>query len=123
MFLYQLELKEGREKMKEWYCLFRGRKEGPYSFLELKRHPRLTPDTLVWKKGFHEWVRAGQVRELQKIFKDEKRGKGSQKKKGEERPPREVEILDTGQNPGPSFWIYVLIVVIVLLFIVYSIFF
>ena len=103
--------------MKEWYCLFRGRKEGPYSLEELRRHPRFCPDTLVWKKGFPQWVKASKIREFEKIFKEEKRRSQGQKKGTKKRPLREVEILASRQTPPPYLLLlFILLVVVVLLF-------
>lgn len=101
--------------MKEWYCLFHGRKEGPFSLSELKKHPRFTPDTLVWKEGFKEWVRAGDVRALDVVFKDEKKGR---RKREEERSlPRGTDILTAGRSLPPPFWFLVLLVVFFLLWV------
>lgn len=55
---------------RHWYILWEGKKEGPYSCSELKADLRVTPDTLVWRKGFKEWVPARTVKELQVLFED-----------------------------------------------------
>ena len=58
---------------KIWYINVEGREEGPYSFLDLKRDPRLTPDLLVrrndWPKN--QWIPIRNVKELQDLFKDD----------------------------------------------------
>jgi hypothetical protein len=56
---------------REWYILLEGSKEGPYSVSELRKHPAVTPDTLVWKVGFSSWIPVRDVPELGEIFKDE----------------------------------------------------
>lgn len=56
--------------IKEWFIIFENRQEGPYTLLELKKDRRFTPDTLVWKKGFLEWIPARLVPEMQELFKD-----------------------------------------------------
>jgi len=56
---------------KEWFIIVENRQEGPFSLLDLKRNPRFTPDTLVWKKGFKEWTAARDVSEIAEVFKDE----------------------------------------------------
>ncbi len=58
----------------EWFIIIENHQEGPFSLLDLKRDPRFTPDTLVWKRGFTEWVAARFIAELQQIFKDEPEG-------------------------------------------------
>lgn len=57
--------------IKEWFIIFENRQEGPYSLYELKKDRRFTPDTLVWKKGFHEWIPARLVPDMQQLFKDD----------------------------------------------------
>ena len=56
---------------KIWYILIKGNREGPYSVKELKKDPRISPDTLVWREGFEYWVPIGQVPELKVVFEDE----------------------------------------------------
>lgn len=56
---------------KIWFIIIDGQKEGPFSIQDLKHHPRMTPDTLVWKEGFKQWIPARKVAELKSIFEDE----------------------------------------------------
>lgn len=107
--------------MKEWYCLFRGRKEGPFSITDLRRHPRFTPDTLVWKKGFPLWVKASQVPELDQIFKEERKEEKKQKTQGETRPFSGTEIL-TARHTPPPYWLLILIVIVLLLLFAFYVF-
>lgn len=53
-----------------WYIKVDDQKKGPYSIQELKFHPRMTPDTLVWKEGFKNWIPARKVAELKSLFED-----------------------------------------------------
>ena len=106
--------------MKEWYCLFRGRKEGPFSVSELRRHPRFCPDTLVWKKGFPRWVKASKIREFEKMFKEEQRRSQGQKKKGKKSTFRGAEILTSRLTPPPYLlFLFVLIVIVFFVFYLY----
>lgn len=57
--------------VKEWFIIIENQQAGPFSLLELKANSHFTPDTLVWKKGFKEWIKARFVPELQQLFKDE----------------------------------------------------
>lgn len=57
-------------QLKEWYIDLDGKSEGPYSILDLRSNPFVTPETLVWKEGFTEWVPMGTVDELKAVFKD-----------------------------------------------------
>ena len=94
-----------------WYITTDGNKEGPLSFKDLKSHPRITPLTLVWKKGFKNWVPMGSVPELSKIF--EKRVEERNKhhptlKNGPE------SVLEEGRiGFFPSIWWVILAVVLI----------
>lgn len=55
---------------KIWYIEITGKKEGPFSILELRRDERVTPDTLVWKEGFKKWIPIREVPELKVVFED-----------------------------------------------------
>ena len=57
---------------KIWYISIKNVQEGPYSVEDLKWDERITPDTLVWRKGFPRWVPIRDVPELRKIFKDDR---------------------------------------------------
>lgn len=96
---------------KEWFILVNGNQEGPYNLKELKRHPQVTPDTLVWKKGWKEWVAIRYVSELKDLFKDEPPPKPLNDKKA-----LAVDLGDqaaltiTHQDPFHPFLWYLLIV-------------
>jgi len=60
---------------KEWFIIVDNHQEGPYTLLDLKKDWRFSPDTLVWRKGFIEWVPARRVPELKQVFKDDPEGK------------------------------------------------
>ncbi len=54
-----------------WFVQIAQHEEGPFSLAELKKDLRLTPDTLVWKEGFPQWIPIGKVPELKEVFADE----------------------------------------------------
>jgi hypothetical protein len=56
---------------KEWYIIIDDQKEGPYTPIDLKIHPKVTPDTLAWKEGLKEWIAIRFISELKFIFEDE----------------------------------------------------
>jgi hypothetical protein len=58
---------------REWYVILDHNQAGPFRLLELKKF--ITPDTLVWKKGFSEWTPARHVPELNILFEDEPESK------------------------------------------------
>ena len=55
---------------KIWYILLEGTGFGPLSMLEIRCHPGVTPDTLVWREGFDQWRPMREVEELKDVFKD-----------------------------------------------------
>jgi hypothetical protein len=63
--------KRSLSPVKEWFIIVKNRQEGPFSLQDLKKNPLFNPDSLVWKKGFEEWVKARFVFELQDVFKDD----------------------------------------------------
>lgn len=54
-----------------WFININGQVEGPFTIDELKKDMRLNPDTLVWRKGFKEWLLIRNVPELSDLFKEE----------------------------------------------------
>jgi hypothetical protein len=106
---------------KIWYIEVLGKAEGPYSFSQLKQDKRISPDTLIWKAGFPQWVPIRYVTELKELFADEKPPPSTDE---EERRKREAQAKRIGKEtialncPSPPplllFWI-----VIILLFMSY----
>jgi hypothetical protein len=107
---------------KEWFILIDGRKEGPYSIFDLKRDPRFTPDTSVWKKGFAQWVPAREVKELKKVFKDQIEEENEKEHEQELRLKGTQEILTAHLHPSYFIW-WVIIIIIVLLYSIYRLYF
>lgn len=54
-----------------WFIHVADRKEGPYTVNDLKRHPAVTPDTLVWTHGWADWRPIRKVAELDEVFEDD----------------------------------------------------
>jgi hypothetical protein len=107
---------------KIWFIKVDGQKEGPYSVQELKKHPYMTPDTLVWKEGFKEWLPARYVPELKAVFEDED-------EEEEETPLHERFKLKTVQNKDstlaiersnfPFFFYWLIILLFILAYFLY----
>lgn len=56
--------------IKEWFIIIQNQQAGPYSLSDLRKEPSFNPDTLVWRKGFQEWIQARFIPEMQDVFKD-----------------------------------------------------
>jgi hypothetical protein len=104
---------------KVWYLLIKGNKEGPFSFAELKQDLRLTPDTLVWRKGFPKWVPIRFVPELKELFEEKTPPKPIHelKKTKVPQPPGGETIALRREPPWFYFWLFILII-----FIFYALF-
>lgn len=104
---------------KEWYIRIKGQQEGPYSLPELKRDIRITPDTLVWKEGFPQWLPARNVPELKELFEE--------KEPQENEPivfrklPKEEEVIAISYTP-PQFTLWLLIVIAVIIYVLYRLY-
>lgn len=109
---------------KEWFIAIGGRQEGPYSIQELKGDERITPDTLVWKKGFKDWIPLRHVAELNDLFKDKPEGKPLHEQ--EENTPSNLlsdeEALTLQPDPY-SFLIWLLIAAAILIYVSYLLFY
>ncbi|WP_068467909.1 DUF4339 domain-containing protein [Candidatus Protochlamydia phocaeensis] len=106
---------------REWYILIQNERAGPYSIQELKIDERITPDTLVWKEGWKDWLAMRFVPELKEVFED----KPESKPIYEDIKPKplsadlmqEQEALTLQQDPYQLFlWILLFILILIYLF-------
>lgn len=107
---------------REWYILDRGEKKGPFALWELKEKYMISPDTLVWKKGFTHWKKAGKVKELEKIFIDEEKDKPIKKKLQRLKGPHLEEIIALQFSPRNFFW-WLLAITLILLYSFFKIYY
>lgn len=106
----------------EWFILINNKKEGPYSFKELKEDKRITPDTLVWKKGLKEWIPIRFVPELADLFKDENVVKPSGSTSSESISAdltQEQATLTIQQEPSPVI-LWIIILILLLTYLLYQ---
>lgn len=95
---------------KEWFILIDSKKEGPYSVADLRSDRRVTPDTLVWKPGFEDWVPMRKVLELKKVFEDNESEQDQGTKPAAPALP-ENDTLALVSEP-PYFWIIIALIVV-----------
>ena len=98
-----------------WHILIDDHQEGPYSYLELSKDDRLTPETLAWRQGMENWLPIGQIDELKRLFDHQE--ESSKKKEDIEKfvkAPDEQIVLDlpNGGGPGPVIWIILIFLAI-----------
>lgn len=56
------------EQEKIYYMVIDEQSSGPFTLDEVTLHPKLTPETLVWKPGIDNWVAAKSLPELAPAF-------------------------------------------------------
>lgn len=99
---------------KIWFVLIGDKREGPYSFEDLKDDARITPDTFVWKEGFEDWKKISEVPELKDLFKDGPEPKEIDGIEEAEAPvvnkPAEGELTMAMQEPPYLLWILIALV-------------
>lgn len=102
---------------KVWYIKFGENQEGPYSVEQLRSDRRITPETLVWRKGFSNWVPIGKVPELKVIFEDSEPAdqQGNELSLKNEYSKGELAI-DMRFDPPFLFWILIFLIVMSYLF-------
>lgn len=111
---------------KIWYVYIDGKKEGPYSVAELKRHPKVTPDTLGWKEGFKQWVPLRSIFELADVFEDEESyaidEQESLDQSKKQKPKIDTDTVAIRYEPPASFfWIFIAILIIAYtLYVIYK---
>ncbi len=104
---------------KIWFLFILEKQEGPYTYSELKKDVRLTPDTFAWREGMKDWLPIRDIPELEKLFCHEEE---PQKTKNEENVPvvegSEEIALDWGKGPSFSL-LWLLISLLLLLYLLY----
>ena len=101
---------------KIWYIKIDNQEEGPYSFKDLKRDKRITPDTLAKKKNYPLWRPIRKIVELRKLFFDDE----SFDSDGETTSiiPRDEMTLVMQADPPYFFW-WLLIAMVLVAYIMY----
>ena len=57
-----------QESATQYYMVIDEKSTGPFTLDEVTLHPKLTPETLVWKPGLENWVPAQTLPELLPAF-------------------------------------------------------
>lgn len=106
--------------MKKWYIRIVENVEGPYSFEDLKRDVRITPDTPIWAEGFEKWQLARDVPELDALFFDEEKVKSDENEIDESEcelnkfiPSQDSLAVDIKQDPPYLYWLLVVLLTLI----------
>lgn len=106
---------------KVWFIFVDNKKEGPFTPLELKEDPRVNPDLLVWKEGFHAWIAIRHVPELALVFKDTHIQSPKQVDPGEQTSSDLIpEQATLTLRQDPLQWILWVLILILILILVYT---
>jgi hypothetical protein len=101
-------------QLKEWYIDLNGKSEGPYSVLDLRLNPFITPETLVWKEGFVKWVPMGSVPELKAVFKDPEEPRKITPNSDKKVPQVQDElVMDMSKEPPDFLWLLIVALILV----------
>lgn len=100
-------------KEKIWFLLVDGKKKGPYSALNLRWNPFVTPDTLVWREGFRNWIPLRNVSELKFIFEDSTEHSSYQPfKEKKTKILNDTLALDYHRDYTPLFFLLLLVLLV-----------
>lgn len=106
---------------KVWFIIIDNKKEGPYHIGNLKRHLRLTPDTLAWREGMAQWLPIRQIPELKDIFQDEQPEENT-----EDTVAPKLTVAKTEEDAlalryePPSFYFWLLMGALIILYTLYQ---
>lgn len=83
-----------------YYMVVDEKSTGPFTLDEIILHPKLTPDTLVWKPGIDNWIAAKTFQELAPAFVNRQPETNSY-----QNPPEYKTYNESGgyDQPGPPF--------------------
>lgn len=109
-------------RQSRWYIKIDGKKEGPYSYSQLKDHPFVTPFTLAQKKmpikGKNgQWRMMGQIAELKSLFQATEGAR-------EQIPSKKGQFADvlvgSVSSHTPSLLIWSVLALLFILFIMFT---
>lgn len=104
---------------KIWYVEIKGIREGPYSIDDLKRHRRITPETLAWRPGFELWIPIKNIPELMWYLFHEGEEPEEETRRGLKGATGKEELaIDFSQKSPPSLILWILFA-LSLLFLIY----
>lgn len=100
-------------KEKIWYIKINDQTEGPYSFEDLRRDRRITPDTLARKVNHPLWRPIRNIFELKRLFYDENPDEREDRFTKPKIKPQDELVLDMHRDPKYFFWALMLLVLLI----------
>lgn len=107
---------------KIWFIKIGDEEQGPFDIEDLKANLAITPDTLVRRKNWPNWVPIKDVAQLKEVFKDEPEDLDKENEEDEELDVLEKrkisDVLTMSLEPKHIFlWVILLLLLIVYLFV------
>ncbi len=104
----------------EWFVMIDGVKQGPFTKIQLRNHPRITPDSLVWRHGFSIWLPIRKIKELEDLYKDIPKPSSNQPEEGDG-----IVSVEASQSPATltmrfdpfQFFIFAFLVLLLAIFL------
>lgn len=104
-----------------WYLIVDDHQEGPYSYLELSKDARLTPETLAWRDGMVDWLPIADIDELKHLFGiTEKEGENREEAFEESILISDDELVLDMRKGGPNPLIWIVLILFVIFYIIYE---
>ncbi len=107
---------------KIWYLYIDDHQEGPFTYLELSKDDRLTPETFAWKEGMEDWKPIAEIEELKKLVDPGKHEEEGSLEFEEPAPAPDEEIVLEMKDGGPPPYLWIVIILIVLFYALYEYF-
>lgn len=116
---------------REWWIQIDGHQEGPYHIVELEGDPRLTAETLVWKKGFQAWVPLAAVDELRRLLgrkekpaakpveEEEEGRKEGREERFKTRITPDGLVIEARRDP-PNFLLWLIVAILLGMYLAYK---
>lgn len=109
-------------RQSRWYIKIDGKKEGPYSYNQLRDHPFVTPFTLAQKKMAikgkkSQWRMMGQIAELKSLFQATEATKG---KKSEKKDQFADVLVNSVSAHTSSLLIWSILTLLAILFVMFT---
>ncbi len=103
---------------KIWFIIIDGKKEGPFSYLDLKRDERINPDTLAWRQGLSDWLPLREIKELEDLFREEAPREAPEEEEGQATAPllQDNEVIALKKDPYFSLWVLLAMLLVVYVF-------
>jgi hypothetical protein len=108
---------------KIWFIFIKGQQEGPFTYLELSRDDRLTPDVYAWREGMADWELVGEIPELKSLVgQDDEIEEDSPDEDDKQSSPEDDELVLEMHKGRHYPYLWLILLLIIFLYTAYEIF-